>query len=43
MGFEVFGMLVAGSAMGALVFYMIKFVVEVVMGKYRTGYEEKKK
>ena len=43
MGFEYFGMLVAGSAMGALAFYMVKFVVEVIQGKYRTGYVEKKK
>ena len=43
MGFEYFGMLVAGSAMGALVFYIIKFVIEVAMGKYRTGYDDKKK
>ena len=42
MGFEYFGMLVAGSAMGALVFYMIKFVIEVIQGKYRTGYNDKK-
>ena len=43
MGFEVFGMLVAGSAMGALTFYMVKFVVEVIQGKYRTGYDDNKK
>ena len=43
MGFEVFGMLVAGAAMGSLAFYMVKFVIEVAMGKYRTGYDDKKK
>ena len=43
MGFEVFGMLVAGAAMASLAFYIVKFVIEVVMGKYRTGYDDKKK
>ena len=36
MGFEVIGMLLAGTAMGALSFYMLKFVVDVIRGKYRT-------
>ena len=36
MGFEVFGIPLAAVAMGALAFYMIKFVVDVILGKYRT-------
>jgi len=36
MGFEVFGMLVAGAAMASLAFYIVKFVIEVAMGKYKT-------
>lgn len=35
MGFEVFGMLIAGAAMASLAFYMVKFVIEVIQGKYR--------
>ena len=42
MGFEYFGMLVAGAAMASLAFYIVKFVVEVIQGKYRTGYDDKK-
>ena len=36
MGFEVIGMLLAGAAMASLGFYMVQFIVEVVMGKYRS-------
>ena len=36
MGFEVIGMILAGAAMGSLAFYMIKFVIDVLLGKYRT-------
>ena len=36
MGYEVIGMVFAGSVMVALVFYMIKFVIDVLLGKYRT-------
>ena len=36
MGFESFGMLIAGAAITSLAFYMVKFVVEVGMGKYKT-------
>ena len=42
MGFEVFGMLVAGAAMASLAFYMVKFVIDVALGKYRTGYDDEK-
>jgi len=35
MGFEVFGMLIAGAAMVSLAFYMIKFMIEVIQGKYK--------
>jgi len=36
MGFEVIGMLLAGAAMASLSFYMVKFVIDVIRGKYRT-------
>lgn len=36
MGYEIFGILLAGAAMGALAFYMVMFVVDVIRGKYRT-------
>lgn len=36
MGFESFGMLIAGAAMATLTFYLIKFVIEVTTGKYKT-------
>ena len=36
MGYEVIGMVLAAAAMGALVFYMVKFVIDVLLGKYRT-------
>lgn len=36
MGFEVIGLFLASVAMGALSFYMIKFVIDVIRGKYRT-------
>ena len=36
MGFEAIGLFLAGVAMGTLAFYMIKFVIDVIRGKYRT-------
>ena len=36
MGFEVIGMVLAGAAMASLSFYMVKFVVDVIRGKYRS-------
>ena len=36
MGFEVIGMVLAGAAMASLSFYMVKFVVDAIRGKYRS-------
>ena len=36
MGFEVIGLFFASAAMGTLAFYMVKFVIDVILGKYRT-------
>ena len=36
MGFEVIGLFLAGVAMGTLAFYMLKFIIDVIRGKYRT-------
>ena len=36
MGFEAIGLFLAGVAMSTLAFYMVKFVIDVIRGKYRT-------
>jgi len=36
MGFEVIGLFLAGVAMGTLGFYMLRFIIDVIRGKYRT-------
>lgn len=35
MGFEGIGMLIAGISVTGLVFYLIKFIIEALQGKYR--------
>ena len=36
MGFEVIGLFLASVVMGILAFYMLKFVIDVIRGKYRS-------
>ena len=36
MGFGVIGLFLAGVAMGTLAFYMLKFVIDVIRGKYQS-------